>query len=107
MALSSNDDQLVRVMGKTGVVIGRLSPKYGEDLLMRAISILRQREFVDLILPWMLHSIDKRLELPLRIRREMLNVLEDLIRTNDFEFDEVQASDINRICNILKLSIAS
>lgn len=109
--LQKNDAlQLIRLMGKTGIIIDRLDEKNIEFLMDKIIELIRSEEFVDLLLPWLIASIDKKVPLTLNLQGNINECLLCLLNpkvTDHYHFTEVQLSEINRIANILGENLAS
>ena len=97
-------------MGKTGVVIDQLDAQNVEFLLTKIVDIIGSREFVDLLLSWIIAAIDRKVQMSLNVQSSLIESLTYLISiegSKDYRFDELQISEINRVYNILKANLAS
>jgi len=97
-------------MGKTGVVIDQLDAQNIEFLLNKAVDLVKAREFVDLLLGWMVAAVDRKVNLSLNIQSIMLEALGGLLGLEggeEYRLDEVQISEVNRVYNILKAALNS
>ncbi len=109
--LGKKDDLLlIRLMGKTGVVIEQLDGQNVEFLLSKVVDLIGSHEFVDLLLAWVIAAVDRKVPLSLNIQSSMLECLSYLLgleSSNDYRLDELQISEVNRVYNILKANLAS
>eukprot|EP00826_Nyctotherus_ovalis_P009630 TRINITY_DN12547_c0_g1_i3.p1 TRINITY_DN12547_c0_g1~~TRINITY_DN12547_c0_g1_i3.p1 ORF type:complete len:198 (-),score=72.73 TRINITY_DN12547_c0_g1_i3:51-644(-) len=108
--LGKNDDaQLVRLMGKTGVVIEQLDGQNVEYLLGRAVDLVKAREFVDLLVGWVVAAVDRRVKMSLNTQGTIVETLGDLLELEgeEYQLDELQISEVNRAYNLLKMSLSS
>lgn len=108
--LGKNDDaQLVRLMGKTGVVIEQLDGQNVEYLLGRAVDLVKAREFVDLLIGWVVAAVDRKVKMSLNTQGAIIDTLGDLLELEgeEYQLDELQISEVNRAYNLLKMSLSS
>jgi len=109
--LGKKDDLLlIRLMGKTGVVIDQLDSQNVEFLLYKIVDLIGSREFVDLLLAWIIAAVDRKVVLSLNIQSAILEALSYLLGSegaSDYRLDEMQISEANRVYNILKASLSS
>lgn len=54
---------LIRLMGRTGIVLNSLTEGTRELALTRICSILRERDFIEFLLPWLNELMAKSIEL--------------------------------------------
>jgi len=101
LVLANDNDQLIRIIGKTGVIIEHLDITSLEHLLMRIAEMIREREFVDLVFPWIVAAVDNKMRISKTLKAEILTALEDLLKDHNFYLDQLQVDEINRIWNIL------
>ena len=97
-------------MGKTGIVIDQLDGQNIDYLLTKALDLIKSREFVDLLIPWVVAAIDRKVRLSLNIQSAIMETLEELLElegSEEYQLDELQISEVNRIYNILKIKISS
>ena len=97
-------------MGKTGIVIEQLDAQNIEFLVNKAVDLVKSREFVDLLLSWMVAAVDRKVNLSLNTQSVMLEALGGLLGlegAEEYRLDEVQISEVNRVYNILKASLTS
>lgn len=97
-------------MGRTGIVIDKLDEQNIEFLLDKIIDLIGSGEFVDLLLPWIIAAVDRKVPLTLNVQSSIVECLTNVLSpkgTEQYRFDEIQISEINRISNLLKANIAS
>jgi len=95
-------------MGKTGIVIEQLDGQNVECLLGKAVDLIKAREFVDLLIDWVVAAVDKRVKLSLNTQGTIIDTLEDLLEVEggeEYQLDELQISEVNRAYNILKMNL--
>eukprot|EP00826_Nyctotherus_ovalis_P022490 TRINITY_DN17428_c0_g1_i1.p1 TRINITY_DN17428_c0_g1~~TRINITY_DN17428_c0_g1_i1.p1 ORF type:complete len:101 (+),score=26.51 TRINITY_DN17428_c0_g1_i1:451-753(+) len=96
-------------MGKTGIVIDQLDAQNTEYLLTKSLDLIKAREFVDLLISWIIAAIDRDIKTSLNVRSSMMEVLRELLEEEDEEYqlDELQVGEISRVYNVLQMSSAS
>lgn len=97
-------------MGKTGIVIDKLDEQNIEFLLDKIIDLIRSEEFVDLLVPWLIAAVDRKVQLTLNLQSNISECLWSILNpkeTDHYNFSQVQISEINRISNLLKANLAS
>ncbi len=63
LAISKGEDLLlIKLMGKTGICLDRVERSIMEYLILKIISILKTKEFVHVLLPWVTELSDILLE---------------------------------------------
>ncbi len=109
--LGKRDDiMLARLMGKTGVVIDQLVSQNVEVLMERVVELIGAHEFVDLLLPWVIAAVDRKVPLAAGVQSSIMNCLSYLLgleSSGEYRLDELQISEVNRAYNILKASLAA
>ena len=76
-----NDFMLIRLMGRTGVIISALSPWVQDKVITRLAKILEQKDFVEFLIPWLAVLPDQKIVLSnvdtlLRVKESIFSVLE-------------------------------
>ena len=71
-----NDFMLIRLMGRTGVIINSLSPWVQDKVVFRLAKILEQKDFVEFLIPWLAMLPDQKIVLK---NKETLLKLKDAI----------------------------
>jgi hypothetical protein len=97
-------------MGRTGIVIDKLDEQNIEFLLDKIVDLIGSGEFVDLLLPWIIAAVDRKVPLTLNVQSSIVECLTNVLNpkgAEQYKIDEVQISEINRITNLLKANIAS
>jgi len=97
-------------MGKTGIVIDQLDMQNVEYLLMKTLDLIKAKEFVDLVISWVIAAVDRNIKLSLNMQSLMLEVLGGLLNSEEseeYQLDELQISDLNRIYNLLQMNFTS
>ena len=78
---SMNDFMLIRLMGRTGVVLNSLSPWVQDKVIIRLAKILEQKDFVEFLIPWLAMLPDQKIvlnnvETLLKVKEAIFSVLE-------------------------------
>ena len=100
----NDDTQLVRLMGKTGVVIELLDVSNAKKFLAKALNSIKEREYIDFFLAWIIAAVDRDVELSIDVQNSILEIFKELLEVSFmdyFRLDELQVSEINRVYNLL------
>ena len=82
-----NDFSLIRLMGRTGVVLNSLSSWVQDRVIFRLAKILEQRDFVEFLIPWLAVLPDQKISLQnvdtlLKVKEAIFSLLEWVKRDN-------------------------
>jgi hypothetical protein len=97
-------------MGRTGVVIEKLDEQNVEFLINKIADLIIAGEFTDLLLPWLIAAVDRKVVLTLNTQSSIIECFSQTLgpaNAKIYHFDELQISEINRIINLLKANLAS
>jgi hypothetical protein len=92
-------------MIKTDVVIEHLDIQNTEYLLLKVIDLVKAREFLDLLLPWLISAVDRRFDLSLNTRSMIMETLEELLQSeesSEYRLDELQVKEVSRVYSKLR-----
>jgi len=99
-----NNFTLLRLMGKTGIIIEKLDPQLAENLVIKIIELLESGEFIEFLLGWIIAVVDRKINLVSTVRNNLIKSLGNLCENEGSKgrLDEMQMSEANRVFNILK-----
>ena len=102
--LAKHDDLLlIRLIGRTGIVIEQLDSHNTECLVKRMLDLIGSREFVDFLLPWISACVDRRVQMSIPLVRSIQNCLRELVLLGrDAGIDEFQQCEVKRVYAVLQ-----
>ena len=103
--LAKNDDLLlIRLMGRTGIILKNLDQANCEYLLSRIIDMIGNQDFVNFLLPWTISYVDSKIQLSLHLQSSLSEALRSLLdeKNQSQKLDNNQILEINRVLVNLK-----
>ena len=101
---------MIKLIIKTGVVIEHLDTQNTEYLLLKVIDLVKAREFLDLLLPWLTSAVDRRFDISLNARSMIMEALEELLESeesSEYRLDKLQVKEVYRVYNKLRQDLIS
>jgi len=104
--IRDKESLLIKLMGKTGIIIEYLDTKNREYLLIKILEHLNRGEYVEFFLPWMISYIDRRMKLSISLLRGIIDLVQHFL-SNEMEkqkLSEFMICELNRIYNVINSS---
>ena len=100
---------LIRLMGRTGVVIEHLDQPNIEFTLSKIIDLLSSGDFIDLLLTWVIAAVDRKIRLSINIQSNLARCLSELLSEelqSRHPIDAVQLAEVTRVYSLLKENLS-
>ena len=100
-----NSFMLVKLIGKTGIVLDKLKDNIIENVLEKIAELISVGEFIELLLGWIIAVIDRKFNISNKVKDSLGNAMTILCEDDEMmgRLDEMQLSEANRVLNILKI----